>query len=99
MLIAFTDWMIDITSGLSDEQMQEMLRSEHGGLNETFADVAESTGDKKYLDCLLYTSRKRVAEMDYIEKTDKIDKLGSKRGAALYKFNGKAYRKDPKFKI
>ncbi len=33
--------------------------------------------------------RKRVAEMDYIEKTDKIDKLGSKRGAALYKFNGR----------
>ena len=26
--------------------------------------------------------RKRVAEMDFIEKTDKIDKLGSKRGAA-----------------
>ena len=43
--------------------------------------------------------RKRVAEMDFIEKTDKIDKLGSKRGAALYKFNGKAYRKDPKFKL
>ena len=43
--------------------------------------------------------RKRVAEMDYIEKTDKIDKLGSKRGAALYKFNSKAYRKDPKFKL
>lgn len=49
MLIDFTDWMIDITSGLSDEQMQDMLRSEHGGLNETFADVAEITGDKKYL--------------------------------------------------
>ena len=43
--------------------------------------------------------RKRVAEMDYIEKTDKIDKLGSKRGAALYKFNSRAYRKDPKFKL
>ena len=38
--------------------------------------------------------RKRVAEMDYIEKTDKIDKSGSKRGAALYKFNNKVYRKD-----
>ena len=49
MLIDFTDWMIDITSGLSDSQMQDMLRSEHGGLNETFADVAEITGDKKYL--------------------------------------------------
>ena len=43
--------------------------------------------------------RKRVAEMDYIEKTDKIDKLGSRRGAALYKFNSRAYRKDPKFKL
>lgn len=50
MLVAFTDWMIDITSGLSDEQMQDMLRSEHGGLNETFADVAGITGDKKYLE-------------------------------------------------
>ena len=43
--------------------------------------------------------RKRIAEMDYIEKTDKIDKTGSKRGAALYKFNEKAYRKAPKFKL
>ncbi len=43
--------------------------------------------------------RKRVAEMDFIEKTDKIDKSGSKRGAYLYKFNDKAYRKDPKFKL
>lgn len=43
--------------------------------------------------------RKRVAEMDYIEKTDKIDKTGSKRGAALYQFNEKAYRKAPKFKL
>ncbi len=37
--------------------------------------------------------------MDYIEKTDKIDKTGSKRGAALYKFNEKAYRKAPNFKL
>lgn len=43
--------------------------------------------------------RKRIAEMDYIEKTDKIDKKGSKRGAALYKFNDKVYQKDPKFKL
>lgn len=43
--------------------------------------------------------RKRIAEMDYIEKTDKIDKTGSKRGAALYQFNERAYRKAPKFKL
>ncbi len=49
MLIELTDWMIDITAGLTDAQMQDMLRSEHGGLNETFADVAAITGDSKYL--------------------------------------------------
>ena len=49
MLVAMTDWMIGVTANLSDEQMQDMLRSEHGGLNETFADVAAITGDKKYL--------------------------------------------------
>lgn len=49
MLIALTDWMIDITRDLSEEQLQEMLRSEHGGLNEVFADVADLTDDEKYL--------------------------------------------------
>ena len=43
--------------------------------------------------------RKRVADLNYFEKTDKIDKTGSKRGAALYKFNENAYRKAPKFKL
>lgn len=43
--------------------------------------------------------RKRVADMDYIEKTEEKDKLGSKRGAYYYKFNDNAYRKDPKFKL
>ena len=43
--------------------------------------------------------RKKVAEMGFIEKTDKIDKTGSKRGAALYKFNNRVYRKDPRFKL
>ena len=43
--------------------------------------------------------RKRVADLNYIEKTDKIDKTGSKRGAAIYKFNENAYRKAPKYKL
>ncbi len=43
--------------------------------------------------------RKRVAEMGYIQKTGKIDKTGSRRGAALYTFNEKAYLKAPKFKL
>ena len=35
--------------------------------------------------------RKRIKEMDFIEKTELIDKTGSKRGAALYRFNKKMY--------
>jgi Uncharacterized protein conserved in bacteria len=50
MLIKMTDWAIQLVSQLTEEQMQDMLRSEHGGLNETFADVAAITGDPKYLD-------------------------------------------------
>lgn len=50
MLIKLTDWAIDLTANLSEDQMQDMLRSEHGGLNETFADVAAITGEQKYLD-------------------------------------------------
>ena len=50
MLIKMADWAIELTDNLTEEQMQDMLRSEHGGLNETFADVAAITGDKKYIE-------------------------------------------------
>ena len=43
--------------------------------------------------------RKRIKEMDFIEKTPLIDKLSSKRGAALYRFNRRAYNEDPNFKL
>lgn len=43
--------------------------------------------------------RKRIKEMDFIEKTDLIDKTGSKRGAYLYRFNKKAYKEGPFFKL
>ncbi len=35
--------------------------------------------------------RKRIKDMDFIEKTELIDKQSSKRGAALYRFNKKMY--------
>jgi len=43
--------------------------------------------------------RKRIKEMDFIEKTELIDKVSSKRGAALYRFNKKIYKEDPNFKL
>lgn len=43
--------------------------------------------------------RKRIKEMDYIEKTELIDKSYSKRGAYLYRFNNRVYEHDPNFKL
>ena len=43
--------------------------------------------------------RKRIKEMNFIEKTELIDKTGSKRGAALYRFNKRLYGEDPNFKL
>ena len=43
--------------------------------------------------------RKRIKEMNFIEKTELIDKTGSKRGAALYRFNKRLYDEDPNFKL
>jgi DUF1680 family protein len=60
MLIALSDWALCLTNKLSDAQMQDMLRSEHGGMNEVFADVAELTGDKKYLDLAIRFSHKAI---------------------------------------
>ena len=43
--------------------------------------------------------RKRIKDMDFIEKTELIDKTGSKRGAYLYRFNNRAYNEDSNFKL
>ena len=43
--------------------------------------------------------RKRIKEMDYIEKTELIDKKSSKRGASLYRFNRRIYDEEPNFKL
>ena len=43
--------------------------------------------------------RKRIKEMDFIEKTELIDKKGSKRGASIYRFNKRIYNEDPNFKL
>lgn len=49
MFIKFGDWFVNMSTALSAPQIQEMLQTEHGGINETLADVYALTGDKKYL--------------------------------------------------
>ncbi|MCR5713166.1 MAG: NUDIX hydrolase [Prevotella sp.] len=43
--------------------------------------------------------RKRIKDMDFIEKTQLIDKQSSKRGASLYRFNERMFDKDSSFKL
>lgn len=43
--------------------------------------------------------RKRIKQIDVIEKTEHIDKMTSKRGAALYRFNQQAYNDMPVFRL
>ena len=45
----FADWVISRNARLSDEQMQEMLGTEHGGMNEVLANLYGLIGEDKYL--------------------------------------------------
>jgi DUF1680 family protein len=71
MLVKYADWAYQLTSKLSDSQIQEMLRSEHGGLNEVFADVAAITGDKRYLKLARQFSHQVVLE-PLLKKQDQL---------------------------
>ena len=94
MLVKLTDWMERTTANLTDAQMQDMLRSEHGGLNETFADVAAITGDKRYLtlahrfshDIILNPLLKQEDKLTGIHANTQIPKvIGFKRIADIEK--------------
>lgn len=43
------DWFERTHATLTDEQMQKIMVAEHGGINETFADLYADTGDARYL--------------------------------------------------
>ena len=60
LFLGLCDWAIDLTAGLSDQQMERALDTEHGGMNEVLADAYAITGDKKYLDVAKRFSHRRL---------------------------------------
>ena len=50
VLINLSEWCNELCNKLNESQMQEMLKTEHGGMNEVLADVYVITGDKKFLE-------------------------------------------------
>jgi DUF1680 family protein len=47
--IGLADWCDRLTANLSEDNMQSMLVTEHGGMNEVLADMSEIADDRKYL--------------------------------------------------
>ncbi len=47
--IQFSEWAEKVCAPLSDEQMQKMLNTEFGGMDEVFADLYADTGDVRWL--------------------------------------------------
>ena len=60
LFLGFCDWAIDLTAGLTDEQVERTLHTEHGGMNEVLADAYAITSDKKYLDVAKRFSHRRL---------------------------------------
>ena len=56
------DWTLELTDKLTDEQIQKMLFTEHGGMNEIFADYYAITGDKKYMQLAKKFSENRILD-------------------------------------
>ena len=47
--IKFAAWVESVLAPLNPQQLQQMLNTEFGGINESFADLYADTGDKRWL--------------------------------------------------
>jgi len=74
IFLGFCDWAINITTGLTDAQMEEMLGNEQGGMDEVLADAYQFTGNEKYL-----VAAKRYSHKVFLEPLSQgIDNLDNK---------------------
>ncbi|MFB6318161.1 beta-L-arabinofuranosidase domain-containing protein [Saccharicrinis sp. FJH54] len=87
--IKFADWLATIVKDLNDDQIQEMLHCEHGGINETLAELYNYTGDEKYLKLSRVFQHKAI--IDPIEKGEDI-LAGKHANTQIPKFVGLARR-------
>lgn len=74
MLVAFADWAEALVAGLDDTQLQRILDTEHGGMNEVLADVAAITGDRRYLALARRFSHRAILD-PLLRGEDRLDGL------------------------
>lgn len=87
--IRFADWLYVVVKDLDEKQVQEMLHCEHGGINESLAELYGFTGNSKYLELSKTFQHKSI--IDPI--TDGEDILAGKHSnTQIPKFVGLARR-------
>ncbi len=62
ILVKLSDWMMTTFQKLDYTQIQKILQTEHGGINESFATVYELTQNPKYLTFAQKISHKAILE-------------------------------------
>ena len=60
--VKFAHWAARYLEPMSDEQIQRMLGTEFGGMNEVMADLAADTGDRRWLDLSFRFEHKAVLD-------------------------------------
>ncbi len=74
VFISLSDWANNEVAGMNTNQMQHMLGTEHGGMNEVFADAYAITGNSKYLALARKFSHKAIL-MPLEQHQDKLSGL------------------------
>lgn len=74
--IRFADWLNTVIDDLSEEEIQKMLHCEHGGINESLAELYAKTGNEKYLEMSRIFHHKAILE----PLSEGIDILPGKHG-------------------
>ncbi|MCU4676459.1 glycoside hydrolase family 127 protein [Catenovulum sp. 2E275] len=74
MLIDMGRWAQRLAANLSDEQIQTMLITEHGGLNSVFIDIANITGDQSFVTLAERFSQKIILD-PLVKSQDKLNGL------------------------
>jgi DUF1680 family protein len=74
MFLNLCDWGITITNGLNSDQMETMMGTEQGGMDEVYADAYAMTSDTKYLDAAKKWSHKWLLNA-MAASTDNLDNV------------------------
>lgn len=74
MFLSLCDWGLTVIAPLNDDQMEQMLGNEFGGMDEVYADAYQMTDDRKYLDAAKRFSHRNLFD----SMAGQVDNLDNK---------------------